>query len=609
MQTAADVDALYADGKNYNLGLEPEDVGLAVIDADIYHTGCDLAAEHLPDTFVVETPRHGEHHYFVGSVPSTVGNPAKRTEGRLGNHIDTRGRGGFVVLPPSEIIGEGAGKYVIKHNRGYATIPLEIEARLASRVVSASASDAPAELRDTPGNIARGRSRLHDLVRRGCVARIGHFGHDLTYEVAVELVRDLGLSVETTLALMLEIWYPHCTPNDDPEFVRERVESCVTSGQNAIGANATAPAAETFAGFNLPVASPLQPAQRSPFYALGTVDQLELPDPEWLIPEVLPLRQVVLLSAVKGQFKTFLALDMALGVATGKKTCGVVPLHTGLVFYGDHESMEGIAKFHRPAWHHFHDIDQKAETGFYLMQGPRAALEVHRQEFEAQINYRQNIEKRPVRLIVFDTYSKCMMGLDENDASDANDFIGYCKALIDKYGCTVLILAHIGKDSARGPRGSSALPYGVDSVLELERQDEKSLQVRMYVRHHRSAPVRQQPFCFEGRYMDKSLVFDVLGPEQQAALTAVYEEFDRRRVVGTLRSLGATTDDAAVTPRALASALALQGENESNGRYEARVTQAELTLRRLSRTKPFEGLAFGRGTKMLWSVPDTEGDA
>src|ERR1019366_1009920 len=95
LQTAEEVDALYADGAPWNLAFEPEDMGLAVIDADFHHEGAaeNLAAEHLPDTFVVQTPRGGEHHYFQGSVPSTTG--------KLAEHIDTRGYGGFALMVPS----------------------------------------------------------------------------------------------------------------------------------------------------------------------------------------------------------------------------------------------------------------------------------------------------------------------------------------------------------------------------------------------------------------------------------------------------------------------------------------------------------------------------
>jgi hypothetical protein len=591
LNTVEDVEALYADGIDYNLGLEPEDVGLCVVDADFHHEGAteNLAALNLPDTFVVQTPRGGEHHYFQGSLASTAG--------KLAEYVDTRGYGGFVVIAPSIVDGK---KYAVQHERPYAVIPIECEARLAPRHVSASVSVNFEP--DLPGNIARAISYLRDCVERGVVANAGHGGHDLCYRSAAVLVRDLGLSPGTALALMLEHWYPHCTPHDQPDFVRERVYSCVTSGQNPIGSDATAPAAVTFAGLNLPAES-AQPAQRSPYYALGTVDQLDLPDPEWLVKDVLPARQIVLLSATKGQFKTFLALDLGLGVATGKHTFGVAPNHRGLVFYGDHESMEGIAKFHRPAWHSANGLGSRDETGFFLMAGPRIAREEEQQLWEAQIAYRQAIEKRPVRLIILDTYSKCMAGLDENDPNDAQKFIDFCKKLIDKYGCTILVLAHVGKDASRGTRGSSALPYGVDSLLRVHREA-KSLHVKLWVDNHRSAPERARPFSFTGHLIERSIVFKLAGPAEEDAMEAE-DEFASTRVVGALRALGAVDDTHRTLTKPLALAMTPRLEKEGDERYEARVIQTDVKLRHLARTK-LKGLCFGAGQKLKWALPAEE---
>jgi hypothetical protein len=57
----------------------------------------DLEATHgeLSATLVCETPR-GRHHYFAHS-----GGHIQNTAGKLGAGLDTRGDGGYVVVPPS----------------------------------------------------------------------------------------------------------------------------------------------------------------------------------------------------------------------------------------------------------------------------------------------------------------------------------------------------------------------------------------------------------------------------------------------------------------------------------------------------------------------------
>jgi len=90
---------------DYKIGIEPErfpeplwvvdldgDVGLATWEA--------LQTKHrrVPPTLTVITPSGGMHLYFAGSGPTT----AKK----LGPGIDTRGRGGYVLVPPSVVNGK-----------------------------------------------------------------------------------------------------------------------------------------------------------------------------------------------------------------------------------------------------------------------------------------------------------------------------------------------------------------------------------------------------------------------------------------------------------------------------------------------------------------------
>ena len=193
LDTVEKIDALFAQFPDLNIAFEPEDMGLAIIDADTYHDGCNVEALNLPPTFEIETPRGGgTHFYFAGSVPPSVGDPDKPDKG-LGPYLDTRGRGSYALLPPSVVDGK---LYRVKADRPIAVLPLEIEERLAPRREPATAAE---HRQDLPGNVEAGRSRLRTLVSMGRLAIEGERGHDTCYEVACELVRDLGLSQETAL--------------------------------------------------------------------------------------------------------------------------------------------------------------------------------------------------------------------------------------------------------------------------------------------------------------------------------------------------------------------------------------------------------------------------
>ncbi|APR54839.1 DNA primase [Sphingomonas koreensis] len=57
----------------------------------------------LPATLAVSTPSGGEHHYFQMPAGEPIGN-----RGNLPKHIDVRGQGGYVIVPPSICSGDGS---------------------------------------------------------------------------------------------------------------------------------------------------------------------------------------------------------------------------------------------------------------------------------------------------------------------------------------------------------------------------------------------------------------------------------------------------------------------------------------------------------------------
>ncbi len=88
-----------------NIGLACGPSGLAVIDVDVKHgkpglrSWYDLLELHggaLADTVVAETPSGGMHMFYRQN-----GTPVPSSVDKLGEGIDTRGVGGYVVVPPS----------------------------------------------------------------------------------------------------------------------------------------------------------------------------------------------------------------------------------------------------------------------------------------------------------------------------------------------------------------------------------------------------------------------------------------------------------------------------------------------------------------------------
>ena len=66
-----------------------------------------MANDFLPETLQAESPSKGKHYFF-----RDPGSRLKTTTGKIGPGIDTRGRGGMVVLAPSIVKGKGIYRWL-----------------------------------------------------------------------------------------------------------------------------------------------------------------------------------------------------------------------------------------------------------------------------------------------------------------------------------------------------------------------------------------------------------------------------------------------------------------------------------------------------------------
>jgi hypothetical protein len=79
-------------------------------------------------------------------------------------------------------------------------------------------------------------------------------------------------------------------------------------------------------------------------------------------------------------------------------------------------------------------------------------------------------ERGELGVVVIDTLSRVLVGGDENDARDMTLAIEAIQRIQHSIDCAVLVVHHLGKDTARGARGHSSLYAAADSVLTVERE-------------------------------------------------------------------------------------------------------------------------------------------
>ncbi|MFA5677387.1 MAG: AAA family ATPase [Pseudomonas sp.] len=80
------------------------------------------------------------------------------------------------------------------------------------------------------------------------------------------------------------------------------------------------------------------------------------------------------------------------------------------------------------------------------------------------------------QLIVIDTLARNFSG-DENSAGDISKFINHLDEIRFRWGASVLIVHHSGKNPGRGSRGSTALTGAVDAEYEFTRDRDAAIRV------------------------------------------------------------------------------------------------------------------------------------
>ena len=187
-----------------------------------------------------------------------------------------------------------------------------------------------------------------------------------------------------------------------------------------------------------------------------------LPPPKWLIEGIIPDDATVAIVGPSGSFKSFLALDWCYHIRTGLDWHGHRTT-VGECIYLCGEGANGQAK-RSAAWKAQNNLTGRLGVHF-LTNG----LDLNNPAEVATLI--STIEARRIkpRFIVIDTLARFLVG-DENTAKDMGGFIRSADALRIRFGCTVVIVHHTGKDIGKGGRGSNSLFCAIDTEITVDRE-------------------------------------------------------------------------------------------------------------------------------------------
>jgi hypothetical protein len=189
---------------------------------------------------------------------------------------------------------------------------------------------------------------------------------------------------------------------------------------------------------------------------------------EWLIEGVIPVGSFTALYGPPGSFKSFIALDIAEAIATGRTWMGKPVKKQGPVLYLCGEGFGGVgARIKAIKLHHL------TEDGapIYIVRH-QLNLRSSAEDFNAlMMAVVTLVEETGIEfcLAIVDTLARAFGGGNENDTADMMAFVVSMGKIQEFLNCALTVLHHSGKDVAKGMRGSSSLLGAVDTELELLR--------------------------------------------------------------------------------------------------------------------------------------------
>lgn len=276
--------------------------GMVVVDADPKKDGLASAFGRLAlglDTLIVRTPSGGLHFYFNG--PDSA-----NSVGLLAPGVDVRSHNGYVLAPGSR---RADGAYTLEVDEPVAVVPESVRAGLRAPQERDERPEA-VEL-DRPDSLALAEL----LLRRQEPAVEGAGGDAHTYQTACR-VRDLGVSEDVCLDLMMDEWNPRCSPPWDRDELALKIRNAYDYSTGQAGAKHPALQLD---GVTIPTI--VEP--RLPTSGFGNaMDQMHIPARDWRMGRLLLRELVTIVTAPGGASKSTLVLTIAAHKALGRDFAG-----------------------------------------------------------------------------------------------------------------------------------------------------------------------------------------------------------------------------------------------------------------------------------------------
>lgn len=438
--------------RSCNWALDCEKSGMCVLDVDKKgeKNGFDTLDALYPEPttgLIAQTPSGGSHFIFYGKIRNSV-------ENKLGPGLDTRGQGGYIVLPGS-LSAEG-----IPYSWVSFGIPGKVPSWIVQGVGRPRAERSPAvQTPITEEKEHHVQTAIRYLEEEAPEAIEGSGGDRTTYEIGCRL-RDLGVSEDTAFSLLLGHWnsskaHPPWHPND----LRTKVRNAYRYAQDRPG-NSTP---EAIFGTAIP--------DFGEWKSAASITAASLKPRDWVLGRRYMAGAVTVTVADGGVGKSLLSYVEGLSVASGRQLTHdkVVKKGRVLLFNAEEPSDEidrriyAARLFHNLSDEESVDLAIKSGAGqnwrLLLQHGRELAVKKELVDF-----FTNEIIRHKAVLFLADPMVR-LHSTGENDSTSMDMLVEIFVAVATKTNAAIGLIHHTNKeasspDSMKAARGSSAIVAG-----------------------------------------------------------------------------------------------------------------------------------------------------
>jgi Mrp family chromosome partitioning ATPase len=439
----------YADAlPGHNWGLNCGKSGLTVLDLDRKNgkngvQALDAAGLEPTETWLVATANGGYHYYYEGEGANSAS--------MIAEGVDTRGRGGYVVIPGSVINGR---EYKLYQD----DIPVAKVPSWATGKKSVASEEEPQDLAfewDAPGNVEAATLWL------GASAPAADEGtrNDTAYKVACAL-RDRGVSMRVGLDLMREWNDDKCSPPLSDEELHKATKSAYKTAQLPPG---TKTPEKIFA----------EPPVEGFIKDAAGIDWDGFKPRKWVLGTRYLKKNVTVIAAPGGVGKSLLTINDAMSVATGRQLGHDEVKCKGPAWILNLEDTEEELSRRIVATARANGVSKKEldKSGFFYSSGFGKEISIAAKTSNGVVINDKfldyliaEIKKRGVTLLIVDPFVS-LHNVSENDNSDINKVVKGLLRVAEEGDCAIGVVHHYAKGKAATPgdpdsiRGAGSLVF------------------------------------------------------------------------------------------------------------------------------------------------------